>query len=436
MNITAQRMPFLVLSLLCLYYGTAQDLNMRYYHFTTPSPFIGTGVLDVTVLDDVFDTVTVNGTVRTADTSNFLESTTLPTNVSGFSGIDMVVIGNIFFAPSVSVAQADALVEYVKQGGMLFGGFEQVFVSDGTNLTKYVAERLYCPSEGVTITANSIAAGLNPAIGYHPNNGALLLTGGGATLGTTTTFDSYTGVPSESAILLGETFKSCNNTNVLEFIAPAYPKNSACGVNGFAILGGEGFGPLEAGYNTIISDPFNNIRNNTVLNQNYAQLAYDFLYDTAALNNRLAWASDPANNNATCPPATLPCAITDPGTIAGTCTGSNNLEFTMNVTGSGTASTYTVTFGATTLSSAVAYGSATTFSIPSGADDTDKTITITDDTDTSCTINVTITGAEACACDSGANAPKFLTLSSKTWLIMGVTLVIAGGVFLSRKKIF
>jgi len=59
------------------------------------------------------------------------------------------------------------------------------------------------------------------------------------------------------------------------------------------------------------------------------------------------------------------CAIDDPGTIAGNCVGSNDLEFTTTITGSNTAATYTVT-GATPTTGT--YGTSTTFTIASGAD--------------------------------------------------------------------
>jgi len=120
----------------------------------------------------------------------------------------------------------------------------------------------------------------------------------------------------------------------------------------------------------------------------------------------------------------LVCAIDDPGAISGTCISpSNDLQFSLNLTGSNIGSTYMVS-GATPTTGT--YGTATTFTIASGADGTDKMITVTDDTDSSCTRDITITGVAACfSCDSAADGPHFLGLTRSTWMTIGIVTGIA-----------
>jgi len=136
--------------------------------------------------------------------------------------------------------------------------------------------------------------------------------------------------------------------------------------------------------------------------------------------------------NLTTDPACVACSIDDLGSVVGTCTGSNDLEFVTTITGSNTGATYTVS-GATPTTGT--YGTPTMFTIASGADRADKIITITDDTDTACTLDITITGAAACfSCPSGADAPRFLGLTRSTWITMGIVSVVAvsGGVLLKK----
>jgi len=132
-----------------------------------------------------------------------------------------------------------------------------------------------------------------------------------------------------------------------------------------------------------------------------------------------------------------PCSINDPGTIAGTCIGNNNLEFTTSITGISTGGSYSITSGGTTIATGVAYGAATTFTIPGAADGTDKTITIIDDADSRCTRDITIAGATTCLCDSGADGPRFLGLSTSTWIAIGIVSA-AGtfGIFLLKRFVF
>ena len=115
------------------------------------------------------------------------------------------------------------------------------------------------------------------------------------------------------------------------------------------------------------------------------------------------------------------CTIDDPTTANIICTGNNDLQFDMTVTGSMIGATYNVDLGGTTIATGVSYGASTTFTIPNGADGTNKTITITDVDDSMCTRDVTITGVTACfSCDSGADGPRFLGLTKSTWVTIGI----------------
>jgi len=129
------------------------------------------------------------------------------------------------------------------------------------------------------------------------------------------------------------------------------------------------------------------------------------------------------------------CVIDDPGAIAGTCTGNNNLEFTTTITASNTTSTYSVTSGGVSIATGATYGTPMTFTIPDAADGIDKTITITDDGDSSCTLDVTITGAAACfICPAGTEAPRFLGLTKSTWMTIGMVSALGTGAFVLLKK--
>ena len=127
------------------------------------------------------------------------------------------------------------------------------------------------------------------------------------------------------------------------------------------------------------------------------------------------------------------CAINDPGSVTGSCVSpSNDLEFSLNLSGNATGTTYMVT-GATPATGT--YGTSTMFTIASGADSTDKMITITDDTDTACALDITITGAAACfSCPAGTEAPRFLGLTKSTWMTIGLTAAVGAGAFVLLKK--
>jgi len=414
------------------------DLNALMFRNITPVPGF-TDSMDFSTIDDVFDTVTLNESIISGDVNSTtgLAVSSMPTNVSGYAGIDMVLLALTDRSGAISVSQADALIEFVKQGGILMAGLEDVPFSGPSNIIEYLGENLFCPSESIDLTISDTTSGSNPSMAYHPSNGILLLTGSGAAgIETTRSYDVISGAPAESSILLSNSVNAsnCNATSLLEFIVPAYPGNSDCGIDGFAIISGESssIGPFSGR----ISGGFSSARrDNSLLNQNYAQLMFDFLYDPSAMATRLAWASDPANTNTSCPPMALSCNITDPGAVSGMCNTTNNdLEFSLNLTGINIGTTYTVSGIAGITPTTGTYGTPTMFSIPNGSDSTNKTITITDDTDGTCTRNVTITGVATCfSCDSGTEGPRFLGLSTTTWGILTTILVIGTGIHLIRK---
>jgi|GEM_PF-1461759 len=95
------------------------------------------------------------------------------------------------------------------------------------------------------------------------------------------------------------------------------------------------------------------------------------------------------------PDGSIPCDITNPGNINGSCSGVNNLAFTLNLAGTNVGTTYTVS-GATPSSGT--YGVATVFTIANGADGTNKAIQVTDASSAACTTSITIIGA-SCSAD-------------------------------------
>lgn len=277
------------------------NLNMRFYEAVS-----GSGRrLDVSVLDNIFGTVNVNGTPRTADmVGSDLFIADLPTTVNGYSNIQVVAVNG--FLDIISQAQADALVAYVKQGGILLGSMEGVRIgtASGTDVNKFIGESLLL--QGVTITAT---AGNSPGVPssastYHNNGGVLNLNASATTVFTTTTSSYFTsGVPRESVVFsfVKPTSTGTCNTSTLDFIAPSYPGDVnaiSAGINGFAYLSGEIEGPLGASPATSMS------RNNSQANINLAQMIYDFLYIPVAMSTRRAWSKTAANVNSFCPVST------------------------------------------------------------------------------------------------------------------------------------
>jgi hypothetical protein len=265
-------------------------------------------VVDVTVLDQIFGTVTVNGNVSTTD-FNFGTSlfSAIPTTVSGFGGVQVVLLGGFNSGTNITSAQADALIAYVKGGGILIGNLEGTLVTpSNVPALKYIGEALLC--NAVTLTA-SVAnqTGPNPAPAFHPGNGALLLSSGATTVATTTSYSKVLGLPCENVVYADNTTASSSTVSALDFVVPAYPGTiSSCGVNGMALFSGEIQGILLTG-----------IRNESQSNRNYAQLIFDFLYTPSAMTSRRAWSATSSNTNTTCPPALSP-AVCAAGKIAPT----------------------------------------------------------------------------------------------------------------------
>jgi hypothetical protein len=278
---------------------------MKAYHGANA----GTKFIDGTTLDQVFGTVTINGTVVTGDYDpNVNGFANIPITVSGFGGVQVVFI-NGYDTDGITLAQADALIAYVKAGGILVGNIEGFSVSTiNKRASKYIGEALLCNS--VTITAGpGNYPGLASADAFHPGNGALLLNQGATTIPTSQTYSIVTGLPSENIVFKGDSNSTCSATTALEFVIPAYPgSNSNCGVNGMGLFSGEVNGILVK--TTNISRPASN--------KNYAQLIYDFLYTPSAMATRRAWSTISTNTNTTCAPALLCKAGTAAPTLTAT----------------------------------------------------------------------------------------------------------------------
>lgn len=285
---------FLLIGLFFGIQAKSQNLNMR--HYNTGS-FIH---VDYAAYDAVFGTVTSNGTVRTSSGGDFIDLTLLPTTATGFTGVDLVSITGSVPTNIITMAQADALVDYVKGGGILFANCEENTISGtGMNLGQYIGSRLLCNNVAISYISSPPLATDPPSVpSYHPGSGNMLATPI-VSVGTSSSFGKYTNVPSLNALILGETSVAtpCDEVKVLDFIVPGFPSggspNNTCGVNGFAIFSGEVQGIMSLGN-----------RSNSPLNKAYAQLAYDFLYDASAMATRLDWtiSSGGANANTTCHP--------------------------------------------------------------------------------------------------------------------------------------
>ncbi|MGJ8760827.1 MAG: T9SS type A sorting domain-containing protein [Polaribacter sp.] len=90
---------------------------------------------------------------------------------------------------------------------------------------------------------------------------------------------------------------------------------------------------------------------------------------------------------------TIPCSLTEPDTIIGTCTNENDLQFTLNLKGSNIAASYVIS--GTTATTGI-YNTDTVFIITNGADGLDKTVTVTDINDANCNLTITISGTASC----------------------------------------
>ena len=90
----------------------------------------------------------------------------------------------------------------------------------------------------------------------------------------------------------------------------------------------------------------------------------------------------------------IACGLDDPGTLTGTCTNENDLTFTLNLIGVGFGTSYNVSGANPTTGNT--YATDVIFTIPNGADSSNKTITVTDMNDSGCSLTITILGAVAC----------------------------------------
>ncbi|MEP2171856.1 MAG: hypothetical protein ABJI39_14610, partial [Polaribacter sp.] len=91
---------------------------------------------------------------------------------------------------------------------------------------------------------------------------------------------------------------------------------------------------------------------------------------------------------------TIPCGLTDPGTLTGSCVNNFDLQFTLTLEGnSEIGASYTISGANETTG---IYNTATTLTIPWGANGQDQTITVTDIDDPNCTLTITISGVLSC----------------------------------------
>lgn len=295
---------------------------------------------DLDALDAAFDdvigvTTNPNGSPVTYNGINDFQFATsrnfIPSDVSAYAGVDMVFISE---GPNATLSQdqVDALVDFVFQGGILVGNFEECTITDPRNginpayVGAYLANTFACSDVYLMHTFgdgdNNQGAGESQTcvdpFPYHPGEGNLNLTAPGwdAVLGSGGTdlrqamSSWYVGVPPENAVLYCDADPddvvgssganaTCGNVAVLDMVFPAYPGTpNECGIQGMAFISGESD-------NGILQ---NNQRSNVQYNRNWAQLAYDFLHDPVAMADRNDWSSAPANVNTDCPAAGQPAA--------------------------------------------------------------------------------------------------------------------------------
>jgi Secretion system C-terminal sorting domain len=255
-------------------------------------------------LDAIFDDVIEDGAniIDRYDCSKTVLD--LPFDINDFNGVQVVLANYILSSTTyIDIVQADVLIQFVKNGGVLIASFESLRVKTSSGIfvdaLKYIGEALLCNNVSISTKGAFLAPS---GIPFHANEGLLKLNSNDAnTIATTGSYVYMTGVPSENTIMVEQNITLCSNVKVLDMILPAYPKmgiacpNNNLNIQGFAILSGEVAGPLTA----VSGD---GSREKTQLNINYAQLIYDFYYDLAALQNRYAWSNDECNVNPNCPP--------------------------------------------------------------------------------------------------------------------------------------
>lgn len=278
------------------------------------TPTTANVLIDYAALDARFGTVTSNGIVKTTNTINEPNRgiQTLPNDVSGFpSDVQLIVIYGSYTsatqttAQSITSAQGEALIAFVKRGGVLVSNMQSFRVnlpSGTTSLNKWIAERLLLQS-GVNIVEGGPGSGGSPGTSYHTGIGpmGLYTMGSSAPTAAYSTSLWHTGVPVESRVYTYTAGQNTCNGFIMDFIAPSYPGDAtakAAGTNGFAYLTGAYTGALLVDRINTTSTP----------NPNLASLIYDFLYSPAAMATRRAWSTSSTNvntNSNSCPPTTF-----------------------------------------------------------------------------------------------------------------------------------
>lgn len=234
---------------------------------------------------------TVNGgnTNLTVSPSN---PNTMPTTVAGYAGVHVVVY-NPAGSPLTS-AQYDALVQYIRDGGVVIADFEY---ADSPTPATYleVLDRLLGAGHGITKTAVN-TVGITPVNFSHPSgSGTLnLKSATNTSTPTTGTYATFSGVPSAARILAGTSNTGCNGT-ALDFVVPTFPgvptTLNGQTVKGMMIMSGEVQGPFTGGTGNTRS---------LAMDQAYAKLIYDFYNDPNATAARRSWSQNTANVNAAC----------------------------------------------------------------------------------------------------------------------------------------
>ncbi|PQJ72358.1 hypothetical protein BTO14_03425, partial [Polaribacter butkevichii] len=224
--------------------------------------------------------------------------------------------------------------------------------------------------------------------GLFVNTGTFNITSGALSLGTTTaTFKNY------GVLLVNGDF---NLTG--EF----YNEGSA-DIKGKIQGGGDVTGPLtsesKTGYIKIGSQ--SNISGIVGPNLDFSYTFNGTPIQNATIDATVSYncsganCANPEDSSETCAnlDGTIPCSLTSPGTLIGSCTNNNDLQFTLNLEGSKIGASYTIT-GTTTTTGF--YNTDTVFVITDGADGLDKTITVTDIDDPNCNLTITVSGAASC----------------------------------------
>jgi len=325
---------FLMMALLV----NAQNVEVRAYNdqnFTVKADtFTGSGY------------ATVNGAPTTSQVTQASIST-MPSSVSGYAGVNVVVYSQ-WIGTLPTSAQFDALVEYIRQGGVVIANVER---EDPT--FREILDRLMGSGHGITKTPAG-TTGISPVNFVHPGEGTLKLRSATNTsTPTTTSYSTFSGVPSAARILHGTSNTGCNGT-CLDFVVPTFPGVATTlngqTVRGMLIMSGEVQGPFTGptGFSTRA----------LAMDQSYAKLIYDFYNSPTAMASRRSWSATSTNQNPICIPETFiePCnaGSTAPtigsNKIANSCpTSTGNLTTLVTSTApSGTSITFHTGFPATT----------------------------------------------------------------------------------------